>query len=120
MRPPCGTTPSGSRSGAVTAAATRYMAAVSASAQTLPTVATSPPAIAGPKMLETTYPLLSIAFARSQSGRGTSSGKSVRTPVVESGNVTDIAVTMTRSRTSLRVFVAPRTTMSVRQIAATM
>src|SRR5919204_387270 len=62
---PWGTLPRGSGTPRVIAAETRYMTAVIASAHSLPTVATSTPAAAGPKTLETTYPLLSIALARS-------------------------------------------------------
>jgi hypothetical protein len=48
-------------------------------------------------MLATTYPLLSIAFARSQRRAGTMSGKSVRIPVFDRGPVSDATVTMARS-----------------------
>ena len=60
-----------------------------------------------------------MAFARSQSGRGTRSGKSVRAPVVESGNVSDWTVTMISSSGSVSPLVAPSTTMSASVVAAT-
>ncbi len=108
----------GSRSPSAIAAAAAENPAVTSSATGAPKNATSAPARAGPKTLATTYPLLSIAFARSHSGCGTRIGKRVRTPVAESGNVSDVTVTISRRSGTGSASSNASTAMSASDVAA--
>ena len=67
-----------------------------------PSTAIAPAATIGPIIVATTKALESMALARSQRWRGTTSGKSVRSPVMLKGAVSEVTMAMSTNSSAER------------------